>query len=78
MMSILARFYTDVMGGMLIPQLSPPGGALRGTQHYNRVFQKEILDARNNNQNPDDVGVANITDIGEFQAGINTIYKNKY
>ncbi len=57
-------YYTDIIGGMLVPKLST---CVHGDSHYYRMFQKEILAAAAANVDPDTYGVPNIRTYGDME-----------
>ncbi|XP_071090608.1 uncharacterized protein [Haliotis cracherodii] len=64
------QFYTQVLGGMLVPELA---FTFSGDSHYYRMFQKEILDARTQGVNPAQLGVPDIGDNGTHEVHGNFI-----
>ncbi|XP_046585052.1 uncharacterized protein LOC124292025 [Haliotis rubra] len=64
------QFYTQVLGGMLVPELT---FTFSGDSHYYRMFQKEILDARSQGVDPAQLGVPDIKDNGTYEVRGNFI-----
>ncbi|XP_071090282.1 uncharacterized protein [Haliotis cracherodii] len=64
------QFYTQVLGGMLVPELA---FTFSGDSHYYRMFQKEILDARTQGVNPAELGVPDIRNHGTYEVRGNFI-----
>ncbi|XP_046555597.1 uncharacterized protein LOC124264861 [Haliotis rubra] len=58
------RFYTEILGGMLEPEFM---FRYSGNQHYNMMFQKEILQARQSMVAPAVLGVPDISDNGTYE-----------
>ena len=53
------RFYTEVFDGMLIPEFRVR--ALQDDETYQKMFQKEILEAQELGVDPETLGVPNIS-----------------
>ncbi|XP_046585062.1 uncharacterized protein LOC124292032 [Haliotis rubra] len=64
------QFYTQVLGGMLVPELA---FTFSGDSHYYRMFQKEILDARSQGVDPAQLGIPDIRDNGTYEVRGNFI-----
>ncbi|XP_067657397.1 uncharacterized protein [Haliotis asinina] len=64
------QFYTQVLGGMLVPELT---FTFSGDSHYYRMFQKEILDARTQGIDPAQLGIPDIRDNGTHEVRGNFI-----
>ncbi|XP_046585044.1 uncharacterized protein LOC124292016 [Haliotis rubra] len=69
-MTASTQFYTQVLGGMLVPELT---FTFSGDSHYYRMFQKEILDARTQGVNPAQLGRPDIWDNGTHEVRGNFI-----
>ncbi|XP_046585064.1 uncharacterized protein LOC124292035 [Haliotis rubra] len=69
-MTASTQFYTQVLGGMLVPELT---FTFSGDSHYYRMFQKEILDARTQGVDPAQLGVPDIRDNGTHEVHGNFI-----
>ncbi|XP_071090563.1 uncharacterized protein [Haliotis cracherodii] len=69
-LSASTQFYTQVLGGMLVPELS---FTFSGDSHYYRMFQKEILDARTQGISPAQLGIPDIGDNGTHEVRGNFI-----
>ncbi|XP_046585061.1 uncharacterized protein LOC124292031 [Haliotis rubra] len=64
------HFYTQVLGGMLVPELA---FTFSGDSHYYRMFQKEIMDARTQGVDPAQLGIPDIRDNGTHEVRGNFI-----
>ena len=53
------RFYTEIFDGMLIPEFRVR--ALQDDETYQKMFQKEILEAQELGVDPETLGVPNIS-----------------
>ena len=63
---ISRRFYTEVLGGMIIEGLSTGDEGVFGDSHFYRIFQDEILEARSTGQSLEDIGVPDISNNGDY------------
>ena len=64
-------FYVDVLGGTQINDLD--GLNLQGNEEFNVVFQKEVLEARENNASLNDVKVPDVRSGGSVGLNLNFI-----
>ena len=60
------RFYTEVLGGMIVEGLSTGDEGVFGDSHFYKIFQDEILKARSTGQSLEDVGVPDISNNGDY------------
>ncbi|XP_005106621.1 uncharacterized protein LOC101857434 [Aplysia californica] len=63
-LELSTKFYTEVLGGMQVKELS---FSLHGDDHYYRYFQKEILEARTQGVDPQSLHVPDISDSGDYE-----------